>query len=527
MTEPAVPCYPATLWELIERRAGTALRGTMFVDDLGRRLTTGGYRDLCVLVAAGLHERHGIGPGSVVSWQLPTGVEAFVMIGALARLGAVQNPVIPILRTREVDYITAQVATQLLVVPHEFRGHDHLAMASDISACHGFDVLGVDLAPDRDPDVASTLPIGDPDGLPPAPTTDGVRWLYHTSGTTADPKGIRHTDRSVMHGATGMLAVLGFDETDMYPIAYPVAHIGGMTALTTHLVSGAQLALTDTFDRERSPAFMASVSATLLGSAVPFFHAYLDAQRQTAERLYPRLRACLNGGAPKPPALHRAVRDELGGVGVIGSWGLTEFPIATFGSPLDGDELLARTEGRAVPGVAVRAVDGDGRDVATGEEGELWLRGPQQFAGYIDAALDPVALTDDGWLRTGDLGLIGPGGHVQITGRIKDVIIRNAENLSALEIELAVATHPDVAEVAVIGLPDDRTGERACAVVVPVPGRHAPALDELAAHCRQLGLARQKVPERIEEVGALPRNLLGKVLKRELRDRFDDRGGRP
>lgn len=525
MAEPAVPRYPTTLWELIEQRAQATPDGRMFVDDRSRSITSGGYRDLCERVAAGLRQRHGVGAGSVVSWQLPTGIEAFVMMGALARLGAVQNPIIPIMRHREVQYIARQVATDLLVVPREFRGFDHLALAREVSTEVGFDVLAVDLAPDCEPAPEAVLPVGDPDALAAPPATDGVRWLYHSSGTTADPKGVRHTDQSVMHGATGLLAVLGFSPTDMYPIAYPVAHIGGMTALTTHLVSGAQLALSDVFDREHSPAFMASVGATLLGSAVPFFHAYLDAQRQTAERMFPQLRACINGGAPKPPALHHAVRDELGGVGVIGSWGLTEFPIATFGSPSDPDELLARTEGRAVPGVSIRSVDADGRDVSVDEEGELWLRGPQLFAGYIDESLDADAFADR-WFRTGDLGVIGPAGHVQITGRIKDVIIRNAENLSALEIELAVGAHPDVAEVAVIGLPDDRTGERACAVIVPEVGRRAPSLDALAQHCLALGLARQKVPERIEEVGALPRNLLGKVLKRDLRDRFDDRGGR-
>src|SRR6478735_7805993 len=273
----------------------------MLVDDRGRSITSGAYRDLCEQVAAGLAAQHGVGPGSTVSWQLPTGIEAFVIIGALARLGGVQNPVIPILRGRGVDYITRQVQADLLVVPREFRGFDHLSMASELSAATGFDVLPVDLDPERNRDTAATLPVADPSALPPPPTTDGVRWLYHSSGTTADPKGIRHTDRSVMHGANGMLAVLGFRSSDTYPIAYPVAHIGGMTALTTHLVSGTRLALSDTFDPEHSPAFMASVGATLLGSAVPFFHAYLDAQRRTPQRMFPHLRACVNGGAPKPP----------------------------------------------------------------------------------------------------------------------------------------------------------------------------------------------------------------------------------
>jgi acyl-CoA synthetase (AMP-forming)/AMP-acid ligase II len=527
MTE-RLPRYPDTVWSLIDRRARATPHSPMLVDDHGRCTTSGEYRQLCERVAAGLAQHHGIGEASVVSWQLPTSIEAFVLLGALARLGATQNPILPMLRQQEVSQITAQADTDLLIVPRRFRGFDHAEMASDLSRTGGFDVAVIEH--DAVADGASTeavLPVGDPAQLPRPPASDGVRWLYHSSGTTAAPKGVRHTDRSVMHGATGMIAVLGFDPSDVYPIAYPVTHIGGTTALTTQLMTGAQLALTDVFDPDRSPAFMSAVGASLLGSAVPFFHAYLDAQRNSATRLFPRLRACLNGGAPKPVSLCRAVRDELGGAGIIGSWGLTEFPIATFGSPFDDAETLARTEGRPVPSVEIRVVNKVGRDVPVGDEGELWLRGPQCSAGYVDTALNADAFVDAGWFRTGDLGVVGPQGHVEITGRIKDIIIRNAENLSALEIEQALGSHPDIADVAVVGLPDARTGERACAVIVLNAGRPAPTMADLTRHCARLGLARQKVPERIEEIDELPRNSLGKVLKPQLRARYAAQGDPP
>jgi len=157
--------------------------------------------------------------------------------------------------------------------------------------------------------------------------------------------------------------------------------------------------------------------------------------------------------------------------------------------------------------------------VARGEEGELRLQGPQCFLGYVDAALNADAFDAGGWFCTGDRGRIDSNGNVVVTGRIKDAIIRNAETISALEIEGVLATHPAVADVAVIGVPDRRTGERVCAVVVTQPGAEV-ELSELSKHCRAYRLSRHKFPERLEVVDVLPRNLTGKVLKAELRAKF-------
>jgi len=523
----ALPDFPATFWGLVEQRAAAAPDAGMLVDDMGRSLTAGEYAAACGQLASALASRFGVGPGSVVTWQLPTTLEAVVLMGALAKLGAVQNPVIPMLRRREVGFITQQVGAQLLVVPGTWRGFDFPAMASEISTERGCEVLVVDHVDGERNGFGLALPTpvvdGDPSAPEPAaPSGDPAaaeRWIYYSSGTTADPKGVRHSDRSVMHGATGMIAVLGMHDDDVYPVAFPVAHIGGMSALTAQLMTGALLALSDGFDPERSPAFMASVDATLLGSAIPFFRAYLAAQEEAGPSpLFPRLRACLNGGAPRTLALHRRVRDTLGGCGILSAWGLTEFPIAAMGAVDDTEEQIARTEGRPVPGVVAVAVGSDGADLPPGEEGELVLSGPQMCLGYVDASLDAAAFDGRGRLRTGDLGVIEPSGHVRITGRAKDVIIRNAENLSALEMETVLEQHPDVAEVAVVGVPDERTGERACAVIVAVPGRTAPGLEDVVAHFRVLGVPSQKIPEQVAVVDALPRNSLGKILKRELRD---------
>jgi len=208
----------------------------------------------------------------------------------------------------------------------------------------------------------------------------------------------------------------------------------------------------------------------------------------------------------------------LGVPGVVSSWGLTEFPVATFASPDAPTQVLDHTTGPPVAGVELRVVAADGRRCGAGEEGELRLRGPQCFAGYVDASLDADAFDADGWFRTGDLGVVDAAGNVAITGRSKDIIIRNAENISALEVEEALFRHPDIVEAAVVSAPDARTGERVCAFVVAAPGT-AVTLTSIAQHCRALGLAIQKVPEQLELVDSLPRNPFGKVLKQDLKQR--------
>ena len=227
---------------------------------------------------------------------------------------------------------------------------------------------------------------------------------------------------------------------------------------------------------------MAAVEPTILGTGVPFFRAYLEAQRRHGHKpLYPALRAFTAGGAPTPPEILKELGEVFGIDIVINAWGLTEFPIASCPSPSDPIEKLALTVGRPSPHVGVRVADG-----------ELRLKGPQCFLGYVDASLDAAAFDDQGFLRTGDLGEVDPEGFVVITGRLKDVIIRNGENISALELEDVLLRHPDIVDVAVLGLPDARTGERVCAVVVPAPGstrstwtRSSRTVAQWASHARR------------------------------------------
>jgi non-ribosomal peptide synthetase component E (peptide arylation enzyme) len=204
----------------------------------------------------------------------------------------------------------------------------------------------------------------------------------------------------------------------------------------------------------------------------------------------------------------------------VSGYGMTEAPIVTMASVRDSDEVLANTEGAPVTGVDLVTVKIDGTRSATGEEGEIRLKAPMLMRGYLDSSLDAEAFDENGYFRTGDLAVVDDAGNVRITGRVKDIIIRNMENISAKELEDNLFTHPKVADVAVIGLPDDRTGERACAVVVPADAADTPSLDELCAYLLERGLMKQKLPEQLELVDALPRNPTGKVVKFELRERY-------
>jgi acyl-CoA synthetase (AMP-forming)/AMP-acid ligase II len=496
----------------------------MVEDEYGRSLTYREFRDAAETTAAGL-AGHGVGPGTMVSWQLPSTIESVVLTAALARLDAAQNPIIPILREREVTYITEEAGTDLLVAPSTLRGFDYQAMLEPIAAAHGFAILTCDHQDLGRGELA--LPAGDPATLPPPATVaDGDalprRWLYHTSGSTADPKGVWHGDASVLAGSSGWIQGLTPTPDDVVPVPFPITHIGGMCMIGAVLRVGHRLLLIEAFDAQRSPLAMAEHGATVLGSALPFFQAYLAAQRAHGpEPLFPRLRAGVNGGAPNSPELHRVVQEVLGGRGVLSSWGLTEFPIASSGAIDDPDDMLVSTEGRAAPRVEIRVRNpADGSDSPEGEPGELCLRGPQMFLGYANPALMPDAFDEQGYFRTGDLGLVLPSGHVRITGRLKDVVIRNAENISATEVEDALHSHAKIADVAVIGVPDPRTGERVCAVVRLEPGVDQLTVQDLAEHCIGLGLAKQKIPERVEIVDEVPRNPMGKIRKQELRDRY-------
>jgi non-ribosomal peptide synthetase component E (peptide arylation enzyme) len=259
--------------------------------------------------------------------------------------------------------------------------------------------------------------------------------------------------------------------------------------------------------------------ATHIGSGVPFIRAYLAHQRAHSEQapLFPDAKSFLSGGSAKSAALHEEVKRELGGRGILAGYGLTECPMLAWGALDDDDDQLANSEGRPGEGVEVAVVTADERRAGPGEEGEVRVRGPQLMAGYVDGSLEAAAFDAEGRLRTGDLGRLDKAGYLTITGRLKDVIIRNMENISAQEVENGLVTAAGVVDAAVLGLPDERTGERVCAVVVPADPQRPPTLAELCEHLLATGMSSRKLPERLDLVEELPRNAMGKVIRKELR----------
>jgi len=502
------------LWQLVEKRAATTPDAPFAIDDAGRRLGFAEYRDTALRCAAGLHAL-GVGEGTRVSWQLPTSIDALVLCAALSRLGAVQNPILPIYREREVGFAVHQLGSRLLVVPGVFRGFDHGAMARELAAGQpGLEVVSVD------PD----LPDADPSALPPDPASDpdALRWVLYTSGTTADPKGAKHTDRTLLAAARGFAGRLQLREDDRIALVFPVTHVGGIAWLMNGLLAGCRQLVVPVFDPGKTVPFLAAQGVTQATAGTVFHQAYLAAQRERpAEPLFPAVRCFPGGGAPKPPQLHYDICKEMGAP-IASGYGLTECPVLVMNGPDDPDEKLAHTEGRPCPPeVVLRIVGLDGAELGPGEEGEIRVRAPQQCTGYLDPTLDAAAFDAEGFFRTGDLGALDAEGFLTITGRLKDVIIRKGENISAKELEDLLYPHPKVEDVAVIGLPDPKTGERACAVVVSAGAEDPITLAEIADFLKRQGLMAQKLPEQLEFVDELPRNPTGKVLKHELRKRFE------
>jgi cyclohexanecarboxylate-CoA ligase len=510
-----------TVWGLIEQRAEATPAARLCHEDTGKELTFAQYREACLGVAAGLHRDFGVGEGTAVSWELPTWNESLVLVGALCRLSARQNPLIPIYRGREVSFITAQTGAELLIVPPVYRGFDYAAMAEEIAA--GRDALTV-LVSDR------SLPESDPADLPPVPappTTMAdapVRWVFYTSGTTADPKGAQHTDLTVIASALAMSECLDIHSDDVSSLVFPFTHIGGIGWLINTMLTGCMLLITEAFHPTETPKFLSENRVTLPGSGTPFHLAYLAAQRAHGPGpIFPEVRSFPGGGAPKPPQLHHDVKREMGGLGIVSGYGLTETPIVVMASTTDSDEKLALTEGPATPGVTLKLVTLTGEVAGPGIEGEIRVKGPQVFRGYMDSSLDADAFDEEGYFRTGDLGMVDDDGYVTITGRLKDVIIRHGENISAKEVEDLLYLHPAVADVAVIGLPDARTGERACAVVALKEDAQLNFVG-MQEFLTDQGLRRQAIPEQLELVGAVPRNPSGKVMKHKLREEFASKG---
>ena len=475
------------------------------------------YEQACRL-ARGLRAR-GIGPGDVLAFQLPNWTEAATTFFAASVLGVVLVPVVYYYGTKELGFALRESRARALITTDRFRRIDYAAQLAalrpalpDLELVVMVSAAGAPLAPGVTSfeQMTSCEPVREVAAVDP----DSPAVIAYTSGTTADPKGVIHTHRSLLAEIRQLGAI---QPTAKRPtlMGAPVAHaIGMLGGLLLPVYRGQPVHLTDAWNATAVLDAMLSADLSAGNGATAFLLSLLDSPHFTPAHAAKMAFIGL-GGAPVPRVV--AERAEALGIKVARAYGSTEHPSTTGSSPDAPRDKRNYTDGRALAGVELRLVDERGRDVGPGMAGEIWSRGPDLCAGYTDPALMRDGFSDDGWYQSGDIGVLDEDGYLTITDRKKDIIIRGGANISAAEIEELVMRLPGVSEVAVVAAPDQRLGEHACAFVRLQPGAAAPDLPTVRRHLEAAGLARPKWPEELRIVDDFPRTASGKIKKYALR----------
>ena len=476
------------------------------------------------LQLAGALHALGLRKGDVLAMEMPNWMEACLTYHACAALGVVVTPIIHIYQAKEVEFILRQSGAKAFMVPDTWRGVDYLAMVQEIRPrlpeLENVIVVGEKI-PDDCLSFEEVAARATPNFPRPEISPDEPHILAYTSGTTSDPKGVVHSHNTLLSELRAIHAASGGGPEDVFLCPNPIGHIAGIySALIAPFMLGYKaLVLMDGWDPAWALQLIQEHKVTFTGGAT-FFLATLLNSPDFATYDTSSLREFGLGGAGVPPSIVEQA-DSIGWWSMR-AYGCTEHPSITMGTKDDPLQKRAYTDGRPMLDVEVRLVDDDGGDVAPGEEGEVISRGPDQFLGYMDPAMDADAFDDDGWFHTGDIGRFDAEGYLAITDRKKDIIIRGGENISAREVEEILASHPKVQEAAVTPVSDDRYGERVCAFVITRDGQ-ALSLDEVLEHFKARGVAKQKTPERLEIVEGFPRTLSGKVQKYVLRRTIEKR----
>jgi cyclohexanecarboxylate-CoA ligase len=483
-------------------------------------LTFGELRGLVDRIALRLLAR-GIGPGEVVSYQLPNWWEFTAVTLACARAGATANPIAPILRQREVGYILGALESRLCLVPNEFRGFSYAGMMQELRA--------------QLPASTEVVVLGAPAGsgwcsfeedftlAPPGPAADlderrrspnDVAQVQFTSGTTGHPKGVVHTYNTLYASYRALIEGLGLTPDDVVLVPSTMAHqTGFLNGCVMPMAEGMKVVYQDRWDADAMLSLIEREGVTYTSGAAPFLADACAAFRERP-RDVSTLRFFRSGGAPIRADLVREA-SELLGIRVAVSWGMTENGICTLSRTDSTPDEVAATDGYPLPWVQLRVAGGDG----SVDEGVLKVLTASQCVDYVPNHDDYAASFDaDGYFDTGDLARINPDGSLRITGRVKEMIIRGGENVPVVEVENALAELPAVREVAVVGVPDARLGERACAVVVRELSEPELDLGTMQQHLRSLGMAPQFWPEYLVFRDTLPTTSAGKLRKAELRD---------
>jgi acyl-CoA synthetase (AMP-forming)/AMP-acid ligase II len=457
---------------------------------------SGTFRDVEQMarrLAAGLRAR-GVGAGDVVAFQLPNWMEAAATFWASAFLGAALVPIVHFYGRKELAHILAAAKPKVFITAEEFG-----RMTYQPDLCSEVPIVGL-VGRDFDELLADEPLVGTVAADPAGPAL-----IAFTSGTTSAPKGVIHSHRSLVCEArqlSGQIATIG----DNQLTATPVGHfIGMLAALLIPVINGGAVHLIDNWDPGKVLALMDRDGLTL-GGGPPYFVTSLLDHPDCVPAHQARIKTLGLGGSTVPAAVTRRLT-ELGII-VFRSYGSSEHPSITGSTLAAPEDKRLLTDGAPMPGVEIRLAP----------DGEIFSRGPDLFLGYTDDALTAAAFDDDGWYRTGDVGVLDADGYLTITDRKADVIIRGGENVSAVEVEEVLLQLPGIAEAVVVAAPDAELGERVAAVLRLKPGHALPTADEVRAHFAGQGIARQKWPEVLLEADDYPRTASGKVQKRLVRE---------
>ncbi|WP_252189621.1 MULTISPECIES: AMP-binding protein [unclassified Rhodococcus (in: high G+C Gram-positive bacteria)] len=516
-----------SFFDMIERQS--AERGaSRFVFDDHRSLTFSEFRHEVVRLAVGFR-RLGVGAGDRVVVQLPNWVEFAVAAAAVSRVGAVIVPMMPIYRDEEVEYILRHCGARFAVTCEEWKGFSHRVMFSEmIARCDNLEhVLIVRGATDEVPGtslITAHLADGEPDnllaelGTDPGP--DEGFLIVYTSGTTARPKGCFHTVNTVRASAIAIARSLEATSEDVQFGPSPITHSTGlMTSVILPLLVGAQSYLMESWTPAAAVAKVAQHRCTVAVTATAFLQMFLGALENRSNANTLRQWVC--AGSPIPGAVVERARRELSGCQVLSLYGRSESFLNAMCASDDAPELSASTDGRPRGSASLRVVDAQGEELPRGEIGDIAYKGPSHMLEYFQNSDETAALAAaDGFARSGDLGYMTADGYVRVTGRTKDIVIRGGLNISARELEDHLIEHRAIEDVAVVGMPDERLGEKVCAFVIVARGHQAPGLDELVDFLRARRVATPKLPQRLEVVTQFPATATGKVKKHELRQRI-------
>jgi len=492
-------------WDVFASTCRVHAHRTAIVDG-DRRLTFGEWAALSESVATTLAER-GVRIGDAVAFQLPNWWETCVLFTAIARLGAIANPLLPMLRERELPFMLQQSGARHLFIPHLYRGTDYTELHARVRSL-GTEVESISVIRERadEPFARPNAP-----GTPPPESRrspDDLLLLMYTSGTTAEPKGVLHSNATLLAEVESLRRAHGLVSGDKTLMPSPLTHISGVLhGIMSPAVLGTTAVLMDRWSAAEATMLIERERVTYMVGAPIFLRDLVAARGDGGWTRSLRLFSC--GGAAVSASQIRAARDALGCVAKR-VYGSTEFPTITTTGPGDAETRAIETEGAPIVPNEIRIAGAAGEPLPVGATGEIQARGPECFVGYADPSLNADAFTADGWFRTGDAGEIDRAGYLIVTGRIKEIIIRKGEKISIREIEDLLLTHPRVRAVCVVGVPDDVVGEMVCAAVEPAPESNLSQAD-IIEHLSANGVAKQKWPERITFRGDLPRTESGKV----------------